>query len=472
MIPVFAVVGRSNKGKSSIVATLTENDQVAIAPTPRTTQACQTFTFTLDGEALLTIVDTPGFEEAPAVLEWLKSAEIPAHQRPERVRQFLREFAQSSRFRFERELLQPIMNGAAVLYVIDASHPYRPNYEAEFEILLWTGQPSMALINQIGPENHLQDWRHALNQYFKLVRIFNAHQSNFAERIKLFEEMQVIHEAYRPALQKAIRSLQINASRRLEASARSIASLIAEVITFQLRVKSKERPPTDEEKTQLVARFHDELRDLEKESRQQILLLFNYQRLQTEEGDLQKPVFDQDLFSRETWEVLGLNRAQLVLLGTAAGALAGGSLDAMVGHASMLIGTGLGAIIGGVSSTYFALTDPEVAGFKVSQKHWLIGPYQNQNLPWVLLDRSLTFVSALFLRTHAQQSALRIDSKDEKQGPSSQFSSRQLRAFAWQFRKIKWGLQTDKAITELSVLIREYFETDQASSGGGIKGDT
>ena len=35
----FAVVGHPNKGKSSIVATLAENDAVAIGATPGTTQA-------------------------------------------------------------------------------------------------------------------------------------------------------------------------------------------------------------------------------------------------------------------------------------------------------------------------------------------------------------------------------------------------------------------------------------------------
>ena len=35
--PVFAIVGHPNKGKSSIVATLAEDDDVAISPRPGTT---------------------------------------------------------------------------------------------------------------------------------------------------------------------------------------------------------------------------------------------------------------------------------------------------------------------------------------------------------------------------------------------------------------------------------------------------
>ena len=36
--PVFAVVGHPNKGKSSIVATLSQNDAIAIALEPGTTR--------------------------------------------------------------------------------------------------------------------------------------------------------------------------------------------------------------------------------------------------------------------------------------------------------------------------------------------------------------------------------------------------------------------------------------------------
>ncbi|MEJ1408867.1 MAG: GTPase, partial [Candidatus Sedimenticola sp. (ex Thyasira tokunagai)] len=42
--PVFAVVGHPNKGKSSVVAALTQNDQVEISPLSGTTRVAQHFT--------------------------------------------------------------------------------------------------------------------------------------------------------------------------------------------------------------------------------------------------------------------------------------------------------------------------------------------------------------------------------------------------------------------------------------------
>src|SRR5690606_40574677 len=50
--PKFAIVGHPNKGKSSIVATLAEDDTVAISPEPGTTTRAQAYPMRLDGEIL------------------------------------------------------------------------------------------------------------------------------------------------------------------------------------------------------------------------------------------------------------------------------------------------------------------------------------------------------------------------------------------------------------------------------------
>ena len=115
--PVFAVVGRANKGKSSIIATLAEDDRIEISPIPGTTRRCEAFPVTLDGRTLFTLVDTPGFEQAPAVLHWLEQTKPPSDRRRERVREFVATFEGTQDFVEERELLGPILDGAAILYV-------------------------------------------------------------------------------------------------------------------------------------------------------------------------------------------------------------------------------------------------------------------------------------------------------------------------------------------------------------------
>ena len=66
-VPRFAVVGRVNKGKSSIVSTLAEDDSVRIDARPGTTTEVREFPVRVDGRTLFVLVDTPGFEDAPGL---------------------------------------------------------------------------------------------------------------------------------------------------------------------------------------------------------------------------------------------------------------------------------------------------------------------------------------------------------------------------------------------------------------------
>ena len=80
-VPRFAIVGHPNKGKSSIVATLAEDDAVAISPHPGTTTQARAYPMRLDGETLYELVDTPGFQRARETLAWLEAHDRGAGER-------------------------------------------------------------------------------------------------------------------------------------------------------------------------------------------------------------------------------------------------------------------------------------------------------------------------------------------------------------------------------------------------------
>jgi hypothetical protein len=466
MIPKFAVVGRSNKGKSSIVATLTENDRILVDAIPRTTRVCQEVTLQVADQDLLTVIDTPGFEQAPAVLEWLQSKPVPAHKRHERVREFLRTFEHTGDFRFECELLRPIVDdGASILYVADVSRPYRPNFEAEFEILRWTGQPSLALMNQIADADYQVEWQAALSQYFRKVKVFNAQQSWFADRMALLEDLKVMNDQTRPALQEAMRQLQRQQERCLAKAAAILAEFVVEAMTHQLKVPRRDRLGAEPDATRLVEQYQDEIRRLEEQARQRIIREFNYRDLQTRQVELAKPVYDQDLFSRETWELLGLSRSRLITLGLTAGAVAGGSVDALVGGSSFLVGTGLGALLGASGSAYLTFADLKLARRPLSSAYWLVGPNQNPNFPWILLDRGLSFILALLRRTHAERDVMEWQVGTGKQGVMAQLASGSLKPLASGFRRVKWASQRSKAILQITKDINQLLWQLQDSDG-------
>ena len=68
--PAFAIVGAVNHGKSSVVSTLAENDEVRVSPMPGETVEVQQFSL----HELFIFYDTPGFQNAREALRELRPA--------------------------------------------------------------------------------------------------------------------------------------------------------------------------------------------------------------------------------------------------------------------------------------------------------------------------------------------------------------------------------------------------------------
>ena len=88
MTPAFAVVGHPNKGKSSIVATLAQDDSVAISAQSGTTRTAETLQVEV-GSSRFALIDTPGFQRPARVLQWLEQHADSAEQRQGAVQKFI-----------------------------------------------------------------------------------------------------------------------------------------------------------------------------------------------------------------------------------------------------------------------------------------------------------------------------------------------------------------------------------------------
>ena len=451
--PRFAVVGRVNKGKSSIVATLAEDDSVRIDPRPGTTTEVREYPVRVDGRPLFVLVDTPGFEDAPRALAWLRAREVSAADRPARVAELLRAHEGTADFLDERRLLAPILAGANVLYVVDGTRPFRRNYEAEMEILRWTGQPGMALVNRIGAEDHAAEWRRALDQYFKIVRDFDAYSVTFDERLSLLESFRELRPGSRQAIDEAVTALVAQRRRRRGEAAAEIAELIADELTHTEEVAVEDEAALEAERDRLERGFHDHLRSREEKARRRIEGLYRHSEVRFEGAALERPVFQQDLFAEETWKLLGLSPAELVAAGTLAGAAVGGALDLMVGGASVMAGTAIGGAVGGATALVgigrrFARVRPVgpggLAGWMIAaRRYWeggrrfRIGPHAQPNFPWVLLDRALLHYDGVARRTHARRGTIAVADGDGRAGIVADFARAERRELEEVFRRIR-----------------------------------
>ncbi|HET8701886.1 MAG TPA: DUF3482 domain-containing protein [Nitrococcus sp.] len=422
--PVFAVVGHPNKGKSSIVATLAQDDSVQISPVPGTTVKCRHFPMKVDGEVQYILVDTPGFQRARQALAWMKARASTAAERVAVVRQFVETHEKSGRFPDECELLKPLIDGAGILYVIDGSRPYGEEYEAEMEILRWTGQPSIALINMISNDSYVDEWTAALEQYFKIVRVFNAVTAEFHKRLELLKAFGQLREEWHAPLARAVATLEEDRRARQKRGALAIAEMLAEMITLIVtkRIAADEDPTTRE--AELAKNYRAKLRRREQEGRRQIEKIYDYEGLERQESEIE--IIEQDLFSLETWNMWGLKKRQLIATGALSGAAIGSGFDLAVGGASLLLGAAIGSVLGGTSAwfSYKRIGEVKILGLPLGGLELRVGPARNINFPYVVLGRALYHHAAVMHRTHAQRGVLRVDAAEDASARSIAESER------------------------------------------------
>lgn len=408
-VPVFAIVGHPNKGKSSIVSTLSEDESVAISPIPGTTLENRHYPMAVDGEVIYELIDTPGFQRARAALEWMRKHARSAVDRADTVRRFVEEHREDPAFVAECQLLAPILEGAGILYVVDGSRPFGEDYEAEMEILRWTGQPSLALINMISDSDYSGEWKKALAQYFRIVRVFDAMEADFDRRVQLLLAFGEIREEWRGALEKAVRILREEQARRQALSARLIAEMLVGMISHVRRSRIAPDTAIDEVTETQLQSYKQDLVDMEQHCRDEIEQVYNHRNLERQEPLVQ--LLDEDLFSRQTWMLFGLTRKQLIATGALGGAAAGGVIDLAVHGASLLLGSSLGAVAGGVSAWLSSdrIANVKVLGHPLGGEEISAGPMRNINFPYVVLGRALLHQRLVAERTHAYRGPIAMD---------------------------------------------------------------
>ena len=407
MKPSFAVVGHPNKGKSSVVSTLARDDRVAVSMQSGTTVVAEAFDISV-GQSSYQLIDTPGFQRPRKVLAWLNQINVSADKRSERIREFIKDPQCTRQFKDEIELLRPIMAGAAILYVVDGSRPYSAEYEAEMEILRWTGQPSMALINPIENHDYVDNWQNALLQYFKVVRVFDAVTADLNHHIELLEAFAHIHQPWSESLKKLVVEFNSEVVRQRQRSCQLCAQLLEDLTGYQLSQKVVTKTQAQSLQLLLEQRYYQWMRQREMKAHDQLQSIFRHYQLDRVNHELTLP---DDLFDTDKWYGWGLDRRQLTTVAGIAGAAAGSVIDMAVAGHSLLLGALGGGIIGSSAAWFGAdkLANHKVKGVPMGGFEARQGPIDNKNFPYVVLGRLLFVYRALLSRNHAQRNELIVE---------------------------------------------------------------
>ena len=410
--PKFAVVGHPNKGKSSIVSSLALDDSIQIGDTPGTTQVKRGFPLKVDGKIIYELFDTPGFQRARRVLAWLKKQEpVSADKRTDVVRAFIFEHQDDERFRDEIELLEPIIDGAGIIYVVDASKPYGSEYEVEMEILRWCGQPSMAILNLIGEDDYREQWKSALGHYFRMVRTFNPLTTTFYDHILLLDSISQLKEEWTQPIKGAITVLEGLHQQKTEQTVNAIVLNMKKSLSFVYTHSIKGEKATTSEEESSKEKYQKKIINYENRQRKSIEAIWNHKSIEKIEDNL--VLSGVGLFSKESASILGLSEKELIITGASAGAMGGLGIDLLLGGGSFFLGSLIGGAVGGIGAKFGFnnLYEVKLLGKKLGKRELTIGPMQNLNFPYILLGRALYHSSMVAKRSHAMRESLYLDDK-------------------------------------------------------------
>ncbi|NKB78015.1 MAG: DUF3482 domain-containing protein [Gammaproteobacteria bacterium] len=406
-IPRFAIVGHPNKGKSSLVSTLSQDENIAISLMSGTTERNQVYPMRIDGELLYELVDTPGFQRSRSAMQWLKERSSSPTDRAEAIRDFVNLHQDSHTFSAECRLLQPIIEGSGIIYVVDGAIPYGKEYVFEMDILRWTGQPSMALINQIGDGDYIEEWEQTLSQYFRIVRTFNAQTADFQKQIQLLSGFSELKESWHQPLIRAVSILENQRVERRSESSMIIMEMISQMLALSVR-RNISGEASLFESDQLHDELKQELREIEQLHRLKIEQLYRHQNLERQEDELS--IIDGDLFSEDSWKLFGLTSDQLLAAGAIGGAATGSTVDLFTSGSTLLLGTGIGAVIGSLTAWLGGekLAKSSTAKNSAGEKQLTVGPIKNIQFPYIILGRAIFHHMTIEKRTHAQRTPIHL----------------------------------------------------------------
>ena len=417
----LAVVGHTNVGKTSLLRTLTRDPAFGeVSHRPGTTRHVEGARLFVDGQALLELYDTPGLEDAVALLEYLDrlgNGQVRLDG-PARIDAFLGSAEARQRFEQEAKVVRQLSASDAGLYVIDAREPILAKYRDELQILASCGKPLLPVLNFVSaPAARREAWQAALARLglHALVAFDTVAPPQDGER-RLYESLALLIERARPGLERLIEDLEQQRQQRLAAGRALIAELLIDCAACR-------RAVAPDAQAVEVETLRGQIRQREQACVSELLALFGFRPGDAEAASL--PLLDgrwgDDLFNPETLRQLGVK----VGGGLAAGAAAGAGIDLLAGGLTLGLATLAGAVAGG------ALQTARSYGGR------LLGKWRGEQLLSVddavlrlLALRQNALLQALVRRGHAAQDSVQLPEQDPGQWREGRLPSALKRARA------------------------------------------
>ncbi len=439
MIPEFAILGHPNEGKSSVLSTLAEDDTVKISSMPGETTECRIFPVKVDGAEIIRFTDTPGFQNPGKMLHLLNIDNGPADTLLER---FYENHHNNPELHHDCELLRPLLRGAGIIYVADGSRPLRNVDLAEMEILRLTGKPRMAILNCKEADNtNLDQWKTEFRKHFNSSQMFNAHSATYRERIRLLEALKSIEQDWHDILDFVVTTFINDWKTRNNRCVDIICELLQSCLRHSLKSSTSTEAEIPALKEKLYERYTTEIKNIETGHHLQIRKLFKHNIFNHQLPS--HSIYHHDLFAKETWNLLGLRKTQLAVVGGIGGAALAATVDIAAGGASLGLFTTMGGALGALGAVYGSknvASKIKLLGMSAGKHVIQIGPNENSQFPYILLDRALIYYSHIINWTHGRRDYHTAPESEMNHGFSEGLSNQSLKKMAKYFHYLQKDL--------------------------------
>jgi len=340
----IAVVGHTNTGKTSLLRTLTRNVAFGeVSDRPAVTRHVEGATLNINGQSAVELYDTPGLEDSINLLDHLDSLGTDRHADHVSVlEQFLKADAEHGPFAQEAKALGQVLECDVALYVIDARDRVLAKHRDELAILSRTARPVVPVLNfVVSDQARTAEWREHLSRLnMHAVAEFDTVVLDEDGEQRLFEKIRTLLDSHATTIDAYLADRQSQTESLIDASLQVIADAVIDIGAHQIVVSAEDL----QSKPALTEAFRDAIRARERQCVENLLRLHRF-RTGDYEATAQLTINEQlgtDLFSAEALRQYGLRAGGAA----AAGAMAGLTIDALVGGLSLGTGTAVGAAVG------------------------------------------------------------------------------------------------------------------------------
>lgn len=388
----IAIVGHTNTGKTSLVRTLTHNrDFGEVRDESGTTRRITQGELVAESGARIQLNDSPGLENAPALLDWLDGAPGERHDGPARIRRFLDDSDAVRRFDHEARVLELLLEVNVALYVIDAREPVLEKYQDELAVLGLCARPIVAVLNfTASSDSREAQWRDALARVrLHTVLAFDVAVRDPATELALFEKLKSQLDDHADVLSAWLEHRRAEERQRRQAALEAIASLLLDVAACVREIEAGNETERQRVWRELSATIHRR----EQACVDALLELYRFGREDYDDAEL--PVSDgrwqADPFDPETLRHYGLKASSHAAAGASGGAVVDVATGGLSLGGGMLVGAALGAGTGLVRSAGSRLIDRLRSRERIQVGDGVAG---------LLVARSVELLAALMHRGH------------------------------------------------------------------------